>query len=142
MSAVTRRIAGSRFRAARVADLAKLGSYERQDGQAGLEETFAESGARFIAGEPGFPGDWPALHAFWLQGLHANGRPEMEPSPPAAGVALGTAELLDDGAIELGAESEKRGRSATHFSESGSRTPLMTRYRGTSMERKKPKPYR
>ena len=102
-------IADSRFRAARIADLAKLGAYERQDGQAGLEETFAESGARFIAGEPGFPGDWPALHAFWLQGLYANGRPEMEPSPPAAGVALGTAELLDDGAIELGAESEKRG---------------------------------
>lgn len=53
------------FADARQADLDRLDLYERQPGQAGLEETFAESGARFVV-EPGkMQSDWPNLFGFW-----------------------------------------------------------------------------
>jgi hypothetical protein len=41
------------FVAARTADFGKLGPYERQEGRAGLEETFAESGAKYVAAAGG-----------------------------------------------------------------------------------------
>ena len=50
---------------AREADMDRLHSHERLPGRAGLEETFAESGARFVA-EPGaMQTDWASLFVYW-----------------------------------------------------------------------------
>ena len=53
------------FKRAREADFPRLPDYLRQDGVAGLEETYAESGARFFQRDPTLAADWPALFAFW-----------------------------------------------------------------------------
>lgn len=107
-------IAGARFRAAHQADHARLGPYERQQGQTGLEETYAESAARFYEGDAGFAADWPALAAFW-QAQESGSQPEEleeEPDPiepEAADRPLGTAQLLEDGAILLDLRAEDEG---------------------------------
>lgn len=60
------------FRKARDSDIKRLakdkkdlGSYFMQAGSAGLEETFAESCARFYGGDNTMKADWTDLEAFW-----------------------------------------------------------------------------
>jgi chromosome segregation ATPase len=53
------------FLDARKKDLAKLGPYFTQAGDAGLEETFAESAARYYGGDPTLKKDWPNLYKYW-----------------------------------------------------------------------------
>lgn len=97
----------TKFLAARTADFARLPKYLQQAGDAGKEETYAESGARFFAGDPAFKGDWPAMFAYWTgapipapipapHGLVATATPaELEPG------AIGEARLAADGSIVL-----------------------------------------
>lgn len=107
-----------RFKQARQADFARLPDYLRQDGVAGLEETYAESGARFFQRDPKLAADWPALFAFWSGGpipaAPAGGGSVLaslggagaatEPEP-----AIGTAELDEDGTITLDLRAARRG---------------------------------
>jgi hypothetical protein len=58
-------LADAGFVAARDADLGGLSDYERQQGQAGLEETFAETGAQHCANPPGLAQRCPNLATFW-----------------------------------------------------------------------------
>jgi hypothetical protein len=53
------------FRDARQADFAALSAYEQQAGDAGLQETFAETAARYFAGDPTLQTQLPNLYAFW-----------------------------------------------------------------------------
>jgi hypothetical protein len=53
------------FQAARNKDLATLSAYESQADPAGTEETWAESAARYYAGDAGDGAAHPNLHAFW-----------------------------------------------------------------------------
>jgi hypothetical protein len=103
-----------RFQDARTADLARLDVYERQDGDAGLEETFAESGARFVADRPAMKTDWPALEPYWETGPFDGIGPEAAQSEAAANEALGTAEMLEDGSLELDLRAEDSGGAIGH----------------------------
>jgi hypothetical protein len=53
------------FIKAREADKAKLDSYEGQAGDAGVEETYAESFARFYSNDANDAARYPHLHAYW-----------------------------------------------------------------------------
>lgn len=53
------------LQAARTADRARLPANESQAGTAGLEETYAESFARFHARDPNDARTYPRLHAYW-----------------------------------------------------------------------------
>jgi hypothetical protein len=53
------------FLEARTKDLAKLGPYFTQAGEAGLQETFAESAARYYGNDPKMKTDWPNLYKYW-----------------------------------------------------------------------------
>ena len=53
------------FKDARQADLAALPPYLQQAGDAGLQETFAESAARYFGGDTTLQSQWPHLYAFW-----------------------------------------------------------------------------
>jgi hypothetical protein len=53
------------FLDARKKDLAKLGPYFTQAGEAGLQETFAESAARYYGKDPKLKDDWPNLYKYW-----------------------------------------------------------------------------
>jgi hypothetical protein len=103
------------FLNARNSDFANLDVYEQQAGQAGLEETFAESGARYAVDGQSMQAAWPNLYAFWdagsptswlegvpmagvTEGLGTTGSPEKN--------ALGTAEFTADGAIKLDLRAE------------------------------------
>ena len=57
--------AAADFTAARTADQAKLSAYERQAGEAGQQETYAESAARFFAGGHSDATQHPHLHKYW-----------------------------------------------------------------------------
>ena len=108
------------FVVARTADFSKLGPYERQEGRAGLEETFAESGAKYVAVPEALRATWPNLHAFWsatagdggletvspaLEGLVAEEAPGFEEGAGAE-EAIGTAEYGAGGAILLDLRAE------------------------------------
>jgi hypothetical protein len=110
------------FESARQADWDKLGAYEKQDGQAGREETFAESGARFLAAPDALEKDWPNLYGYWR--LKPDGGPL--PSPVSAAEeslgkvddegsdgAIGTAELIE-GAIRLDLRAEDESGAIGH----------------------------
>ena len=79
---------------------------------AGLEETFAESGARFVANPSGLQQAWPKLHAYWAAGPHGAAEEALLPTEavetesvePAA--AIGTAEFTGDGSIRLDLRAE------------------------------------
>ncbi|WP_010216764.1 hypothetical protein [Sphingomonas sp. PAMC 26621] len=89
------------FLSARTSDLAALTDYQRQDGAAGMEESYAETAARHFGADPHFAAQCPDLCRFW----NSIALP-VEPGP-ATRLAdhdadyIGTAELLDDGTIEL-----------------------------------------
>lgn len=53
------------FKAARNSDLSTLSAYERQGGDAGPEETYAESAARYYGGDPNDEKSHPNLHKYW-----------------------------------------------------------------------------
>jgi hypothetical protein len=55
------------FRAARAADLVALPEYCRQPGTAGLDESWAESAARWAAGPAEMAAELPNLHAYWRE---------------------------------------------------------------------------
>ena len=57
--------AASAFKTARSADLEKLPDYCRQPGAAGLDESWAESAARFFADPEKMESDLPNLHRYW-----------------------------------------------------------------------------
>ena len=116
------------FVAARKADFNRLGTYERQEGRAGLEETFAESGAKFVAAPEALRATWPNLHAFWsatagdggletvapaLEGLDAEEAPAMAEAVDAE-EAIGTAEYGADGAILLDLRAEDESGAIGH----------------------------
>lgn len=56
---------GQAFRDARQADYANLSDYEKQAGDAGLQETFAETAARYFGGDPTLQTELPNIYAFW-----------------------------------------------------------------------------
>jgi len=90
------------FQNARTADYAKLDVYEKQDGQAGLEETFAESGARFIAEPQQLQGDWSHLFAYWNSGVPTTEVVDQPAEEAAEEIApVGTARLRSDGRVEM-----------------------------------------
>lgn len=110
------------FLTARVQDFAKLDRYQRQDGQAGLEETFAESGSRFIAEPALFQQECPNLFGFW------QGRPmareafsvhELGVAPETAAVEpadapIGTIAQRTDGTLLLDLRAEGPGGAIGH----------------------------
>ena len=99
------------FAAARSADLARLPDYLRQTGAAGREETYAESGARFFAGDPALAADWPALFAYWSGAPVPAAPPALVGGAPLEieGGAIGRAELARDGTLILNLRAEGRG---------------------------------
>jgi hypothetical protein len=111
-----------RFVSARTGDMAALGTYEKQDGTPGLEETFAESGARFVANPSGLRQHWPNLHAYWAAGPHGAAETFMQPEeaaePAEAAVpdeqAIGTAEFAEDGSLLLDLRAEDESGAIGH----------------------------
>ena len=78
------------FVAARNADLNAtncLDVYQKQDGEAGLQETFAESAARSVATGSTYASVCPNLYRFWVDRVASrpptgrNRRPELPPLP-------------------------------------------------------------
>ncbi|HXC73627.1 MAG TPA: hypothetical protein VN640_02990 [Sphingomicrobium sp.] len=104
------------FVAARTADWAKLGGYERQAGMAGLEETYAESASRYFGGDPALAADWPNLRAYWHSAaleaaltdvaLSEPGGPLPELPPSEPGGPLGTVRIDDSRTIYLDLRAE------------------------------------
>lgn len=109
-----------RFIAARTGDFARLPEYLQQAGDAGKQETYAESGARFFAADPALAADWPAMFAYWTGApipappAHAPGLGMAAAAPRAApaeieGGAIGSAEMKADGTIHLDLRAEAKG---------------------------------
>ncbi len=109
------------FLDARDRDLNSLDVYQRQAGRAGLEETFAESGARFVAEPERLQQDSPNLFAYW-QGLPTSletmAPVEFSISPAAlegeADAAIGTVEQSPEGTIRLHLRAEGPGGAIGH----------------------------
>ena len=59
------RSTGPNFQKSRTSDLTTLSAYEQQSGNAGLEETYAESGSRFFGKDPNDAKNHPNLHDYW-----------------------------------------------------------------------------
>jgi uncharacterized Zn-binding protein involved in type VI secretion len=57
--------ASAEFNKARDKDKSTLPAYETQEGRAGQEENFAESGARYYGGDPNDAKKHPNLHDYW-----------------------------------------------------------------------------
>ena len=105
-----RLLGASRFVAARTADFARLGSYEQQAGDAGLQETYAESAARAFGRDATLAASWPQLAQFWA--LLNPGQLQLAPeiideAPPRRRIKarrktpVGTAQVTADGSIAL-----------------------------------------
>jgi hypothetical protein len=108
-----------RFTGAREDDIGRLGNvlggYLVQPGQAGLEETFAESGARDVVDEAGITTDWPHLAAYWREGpgnVETVG-PTLALETPAAD-SIGIATIRVDGSIQLDLRAEGPGGAIGH----------------------------
>jgi hypothetical protein len=96
-----------RFVSARTADWDRLGSYERQEGRAGLEETYAESASRFFANDASLAADWPKLRSFWNTAFDETTAGEPVALPPEReGGAIGTVSVGADRTIELDLRAE------------------------------------
>ncbi|NUS99612.1 MAG: hypothetical protein HOP96_01395 [Sphingomonas sp.] len=96
-----------RFVSARTADWANLGGYERQEGRAGLEETYAESASRFFGNDASLAASWPNLRAFWLSAFDEGPEEELVSLPPEeAGGAIGTFHVESDRSIALDLRAE------------------------------------
>jgi hypothetical protein len=100
---------------ARSADLPKLAhalnGYLVQESQPGLEETFAESGARFAVDRPAMTVDWPNLATYWT-GEISGAQIAPESTPAMEGLAaegedvIGSATIETDGSIRLDLRAE------------------------------------
>ena len=89
--------------AARNGDIAGLTAYENQAGQAGLEETFAETGAQFCAAPAVLAERCPNLSQFWAS------MPVTTESPAGALEAITTAAASDPlGTVTRGAGGSLR----------------------------------
>jgi hypothetical protein len=102
---------------ARTADMPRLGAYEQQAGSAGLEETFAESGTRFV-GDQTMQHDWTNLFSYW-QGGPLSRLPREAPRARTralreATAPIGTAELAADGSVVLDLRAEGAGGAIGH----------------------------
>ena len=106
-------LADPRFLTARSADFPKLGSYEKQLGQAGLEETFAETGARYVGENNALSSDWPNLFGYWRDGVSSFSTEAPAPEAPES-AAIGTAQRLGDGTIELDLRAEDESGAIGH----------------------------
>lgn len=105
-------LANTRFVDAREHDLAGLSSYERQAGQAGLEETFAETGAQHCADHPALAHRCPALSQFWeAMPITSEG---VVPPPPAARAAIGTVTRGGGGDLHLDLRATGEGGAIGH----------------------------
>lgn len=102
------------FLASRTIDLERLDPYEKQDGEAGLQETFAESGACFLATPDDLAVNLPALHAYWVGGPVTAELDGALESTPDYSATIGTAELLPDGAIALDLRAEDDNGAVGH----------------------------
>lgn len=108
-------LADPAFVAARDTDFAALGAYEQQAGRAGLEETFAESGARFIVEPAAMEGNWRALHGYWRTPPDEGLETARElPGPERADAPIGVARFGQGGAIELDLRAEGPGGAIGH----------------------------
>jgi len=114
-------LADPQFLAARSGDLSQLGSYEKQAGQPGLEETFAESGARFVADRVAMAASWTHLCDYWQSDSAALGTAAAEAielesiaRPEPGDGTLGTAKLAGDGTILLDLRAEVPGEAIGH----------------------------
>jgi hypothetical protein len=105
-----------RYLNARTADLAGLSAYEKQSGQAGLEETFAESGAYYAVAPHEMQGVLPNLHGYWetgpLDGETITGVP-LE-STELSDAPIGVARITDSGSIEIDLRAEGAGGAIGH----------------------------
>ena len=103
------------FVAARTADWGALGSYEKQDGLAGLEETYAESASRYFGGDPTLGANWPNLRAFWQAAwLEAVEGPPVELPPAESRGPVGTARIDERRTIYLDLRAEGPGGAIGH----------------------------
>lgn len=111
------------FQSARQADLSRLGAalngYLVQEGRPGLEETFAESGARFAADEASMRSDWPNLHGYWGTGPavapeFVEPRLALEGARDAGETSIGMAAFRPDGAVDLDLRAEGPGGAIGH----------------------------
>lgn len=109
-----RALRDARFVAARIGDFAKLGSYERQDGRAGLEESYAESASRFYGGDATLPADWPNLHAFWQVAFAGDEAPPAPLPRRLRGGPVGLFRIDPDQAIILDLRAEGPGGAIGH----------------------------
>lgn len=103
------------YAAARDADLAGLSHYEQQAGTAGLEETFAETGAQHCLAPGTLASRAPRLAAFW-QAMPAETESVLaEPlDAPESPVPLGLATLEADGRIVLDLRATDDGGAIGH----------------------------
>jgi hypothetical protein len=88
------------FLAAREKDKAVLTDYQRQDGIAGFEESYAETAARQFGGDPGFASQCANLSAFWANAVFPVSPGQVRRAAHGHDM-IGTARALDDGAFEL-----------------------------------------
>lgn len=97
-------LAEASYVAARNRDLGGLSSYENQAGQAGLEETFAETGAQFCAAPTALAARCPNLSQFW------GAMPIATESPPGALEGIGAGDAAKDplGTVARGADGSLR----------------------------------
>lgn len=103
------------FVAARNADMGRLGAYERQAGRAGLEETFAESGARFQVEPAAMAADWRALHGWWAAPPDLDRvSEEAVAGPRDPDAPIGTAYVDGEGAIRLDLRAEDAAGAIGH----------------------------
>jgi hypothetical protein len=98
------------FMQAREADKAALNEYQRQDGAAGLEESYAETAARLFGADPSFAPGCPRLAAFW-DSAALPVEPGRRERAAHGKDFIGVAHFLDDGAIELDLRGDNDGRA-------------------------------
>jgi Protein of unknown function (DUF1353) len=104
------------FRSARDQDQAGLTTYENQAGQAGLEETFAETGAQFCVQPAALAARCPTLIEFW------DAMPNIEegaaaPLPaPLGRQPIGSVTREDGGALVFDLRAEGPGGAIGHAS--------------------------
>ena len=108
-------LAAPSFLAARDADAPNLPDYEKQPGQAGLEEAFAESGAQYCLDRTAMVARVPALAGFWDSMPIAAGAPHALPAMVGR-QPLGTASRNPDGSFTLDLRATGAGGAIGHAS--------------------------
>ena len=113
----------SAFVAARNADFANLSKYQQQPGNAGVEETFAETAAQHYLAKPGFAAALPNIAAWWATGpaeaMSAGDSSDSGDSADAeaafdADAAIGEAILQPDGSLFIDLRADEPGVALGH----------------------------